>query len=197
VTGSSKLKPINSHHLSETQTYWVQHTNTTHWLLFLYLLLRLLHVSTLMCHLQGASFIFVSYWKSETVVSCFIITCVRYFISGLYLIHLMLTLALIYCLPYKYTHVTLTHSHAILAVPPSLLSDTTTNMFCSLTPLYCKCWCTADVVVSCVTHKTTTSAAHQHLQYWGTTRRHNNFGLSGTHKDKGRSLKMAHKCRNM
>jgi hypothetical protein len=32
-----------------------------HWLLFLYiLLLRLLHVSTLMCHLQGPSFILVS-----------------------------------------------------------------------------------------------------------------------------------------
>jgi hypothetical protein len=38
-------------------------------LLFLYLLLRLLHVSTLMCHLQGASFILVSYWKSEIVSS--------------------------------------------------------------------------------------------------------------------------------
>jgi hypothetical protein len=34
-----------------------------HWLLFLYLLLRLLHVSALMCHLQGASFILMSYLK--------------------------------------------------------------------------------------------------------------------------------------
>jgi hypothetical protein len=34
-----------------------------HWLLFLYLLPRLLHVSALMCHLQEASFIFASYFK--------------------------------------------------------------------------------------------------------------------------------------
>jgi hypothetical protein len=34
-----------------------------HLLLFLYLLPRLLHVSALMCHLQGASFILVSYLK--------------------------------------------------------------------------------------------------------------------------------------
>jgi hypothetical protein len=34
-----------------------------HWLLFLYLLLRLLHVSALMCHFQGASFTLVSYLK--------------------------------------------------------------------------------------------------------------------------------------
>jgi hypothetical protein len=32
-----------------------------HWLLFIYLLLRLLHVSTLMCHLQGLSFILFFY----------------------------------------------------------------------------------------------------------------------------------------
>jgi hypothetical protein len=31
-----------------------------HWLSLLYLLLRLLHVSALICHLQGASFILMS-----------------------------------------------------------------------------------------------------------------------------------------
>jgi hypothetical protein len=36
---------------------------TDYWLSLLYLLLRLLYVSALMCHLQGASFILVSYLK--------------------------------------------------------------------------------------------------------------------------------------
>jgi hypothetical protein len=52
--------------------------------------------------------------------------------------------------------------------------------------------CAPDVVVSCITvsswahtahldkvpHQTTTSGAHQHLQYCGTSRWHNHFGLS-------------------
>jgi hypothetical protein len=157
-----------------------------HWLLFIYLLLRLLHVSTLMCHLQEASFILVSYWKSEMVVSsgctlyckCWWPVCTgccsflrnAQTTSGAYARNHNIR-----CLRTKLQHPVPTH-------------ETTTS------GAYAR-----NYNIRCLRTKLQhpVHTGHQHLQYRGTSRWHNHFGLLVTHKDKGRSLKMAYKCRNM
>jgi hypothetical protein len=46
-------------------------------------------------------------------------------------------------------------------------------------------WITHYVYAIWVMHETTANSAHKYLQYSGTSRWHNNFGLSVSHKNKG------------
>jgi hypothetical protein len=57
---------------------WVSLTNITHWWSLLYSIRGLLHVSASMCHLQGASYVLMSYLNSELVM-LFIMYCVHTF----------------------------------------------------------------------------------------------------------------------
>jgi hypothetical protein len=129
------------------------------WLLFLYLLLRLVHVSTLMCHLQGASFILVSYWKSEIIIPLFITqarTCFDTYVSSsgsvLYPCELLKVRNyysfIYYSGSYMFRHLCVIFRER----PLSLWVTESPKLLCHRdVPLYCKCWCAPDVVVSCAT----------------------------------------------